>query len=130
MATLQAVEREGGKGRQPEGTTQFPSFLAALFDEVNVRILKATSEEFLSVKEITEACDLPMRAAYRRVKALVKEGLLCPKPDDPDSRGRPSNRYKSNLSDVYVILAGSDYKVRLVWPNVRVDLSVVFTEKA
>ncbi len=130
MATLEFVEEGEAKGGEPEGTTRFPSFLSALFDEVNVQILKATSEDFLSVKEITEACGLPMRAAYRRVKALVKEGLLCPKPDDPDSRGRPSNRYRSNLSDVYVILSGSDYRVRLVWPDVRVDLSVVFSEKS
>ncbi len=128
MTTLEAAEEEGRED-EPEATTTFPSFLSALFDDVNVQILRATSRDFLSVKEITEICELPMRAAYRRVKALVKEGLLCPKPDDPDSRGRPSNRYRSNLSDVYVILSGNDYRVRLVWPNVQVDLSVVFSEK-
>lgn len=124
MATVEALEDEPSA---TEHLSPFPQFLAALFDEINVQILKATSEEFLTVKEITDVCELPMRACYRRVKALVKEGLLCPKPDDPDSRGRPSNRYRSNLRDVHVILSGNDYRVRLVWPNVRVDLAVDFT---
>ncbi|MFQ5838829.1 MAG: winged helix-turn-helix domain-containing protein [Thermoplasmata archaeon] len=104
----------------------FPRFLTALLDEVNVRIMKATAKDFLTVREIAEACGLGVRACYRKVRALLNEGLLCPKPDDSDSRGRPSNRYKSTLGDVYVVLSGSDYTVKLVWPTLSLDLSVVF----
>ncbi len=79
--------------------------------------------EFLSVKEISETCELPMRACYRRVQALLKEGLLCPRPDEPDSRGRPPQRYRSNIGSVYVKLQGSDYRVRLEWPGDGVDVT-------
>jgi DNA-binding transcriptional ArsR family regulator len=126
LGSVEVKEAEVGEAGESSSFRGMPSFLRALLDEANVRILEVTSKDFLSVREISEAAGLPKRACYRRVKALLKEGLLCPKPDDPDSRGRPSNRYKSTLGDVYVVLSGSDYRVRLVWPKVRVDMSIVF----
>ncbi len=128
MGTMEAktADEEDATPAQTGVLTPFPSFLAALFDEINVKILRSTAVEFLSVKEIAEACELPMRACYRRIKALLKQGLLCPKPDDPENRGRPSQRYKSNIGDVYIVLSGGDYSVKLIWPNVKLDLSVDF----
>ncbi|MFQ5553030.1 MAG: winged helix-turn-helix transcriptional regulator, partial [Thermoplasmata archaeon] len=90
-------------GQDPEGPpapASFPSFLLALFDEMNVRILQATAETFLPVKEIAKATELPIRACYRRVKALHREGLLRLEQADAEGRGRPSTRYKSSLGDV------------------------------
>ncbi|MFQ6013689.1 MAG: winged helix-turn-helix domain-containing protein [Thermoplasmata archaeon] len=117
-------------GQDPEGPpapASFPSFLLALFDEVNVRILQATVENYLSVKDIAKATELPIRACYRRVKALHREGLLRLDQADPEGRGRPSTRYKSSLGDVKVVLTGNEYSVSLVWPEVSFNLSVDFS---
>jgi hypothetical protein len=127
LGSLEVAEAEkAGEGPGASDMKGLPSFLRVLLDGMNVKILEATSEDFLTVKEISEAIGLPERACYRRVRVLLKEGLLCPRPDESENRGRPSNRYKSTLGDVYVVLSGSDYTVRLVWPKVRVDLSIVF----
>ncbi len=118
------VVEEGEEAPQRRGPMPFPSFLTALFDEINVKILRVTAVDFLSVKEIAEACELPMRACYRRVNALLNEGLLCPKPDEPGKRGRPSNRYRSNIGNVYISLSGGDYDVKLVWPTDKLKLNL------
>ncbi len=119
-----AVSREE-KTAEAIGPMAFPSFLSALFDEINVKILRATAVDFLTVKEIASACGLPMRACYRRVEALLKEGLLCPKPDEPGNRGRPSNRYRSNIGNVYVSLSEGDYNVRLVWSTDKMKITLL-----
>ncbi len=127
MDTKDEKRGEGGERgvAAAVGPLAFPTFLSALFDEINVEILRATALDFLSVKEIAEACELPMRACYRRIHALLKEGLLCPKQDDPEGRGRPSNRYRSNIGNVYVKISGGDYRVQLVWPTDKLDLAVL-----
>ncbi len=111
----------------PPAPARFPSFLLALFDEMNVRILQATAERYLQVKEIAKTAHLPLRACYRRVKALQREGLLRLEQSDPEGRGRPSTRYKSALGDVTVVLTGNEYNVNLVWPEVSFNLSVDFS---
>ena len=124
------MKKEGpAQEEAPEGPSPapFPSFLLALFDKTNLRLLQATAEEYLAVKEIAKASGLTIRACYRRVRALYREGLLRMKQTDPDGRGRPSSRYRSFLGDVQVVLSGSRYNVSLVWPGVRFDLSVDFS---
>ena len=111
----------------PPAPARFPSFLLALFDEMNVQILQATAERYLQVKEIAKTAHLPLRACYRRVKALHREGLLRLEQSDPEGRGRPSTRYKSALGDVTVVLTGNEYNVNLVWPEVSFNLSVDFS---
>ncbi len=122
-------EEPGQEGpREGPSPAPFPSFLLALFDKTNLRVLRATAEEYLPVKEIAKAAELPQRACYRRVKALYREGLLRMKETtDPDGRGRPSSRYRSFLVDVQVVLSESQYNVSLVWQAVRFDLSVDFS---
>lgn len=114
---------------EPQGPTPalFPTFLLALFDEVNVRILRVAAKEYLPVKDIAKAADLPIRACYRRVKALYREGLLRMKETNPNGRGRPSRLYRSFLGDVKVVISGSEYNVSLVWPEMRFDLTVDFS---
>ncbi|MFQ6012507.1 MAG: winged helix-turn-helix transcriptional regulator [Thermoplasmata archaeon] len=128
MGTLEMEEVPSGLDPDmPPAPARFPSFLLALFDEVNVRILQATAEEYLPVKDIAKASGLPIRACYRRVKALYREGLLRLEQAIPEGRGRPSTRYKSSLGNVKVVLTGKEYNVSLVWPEVRFDLSVDFS---
>lgn len=105
---------------------QFPTFLLSLFDETNVRILRAAAEAWLSVREIAETAEVPQRACYRRVNDLYRSGLLRLREDHPPRRGRPVKRYKSSLGNVQVVLSGSDYQVSLEWPEARFDLSVEF----
>ncbi len=121
---------ETAPGQDPEGPpapARFPSFLLALFDEMNVRILQTTAERSMPVKEIAKTARLPLRACYRRVKTLHREGLLRLEQSDPEGRGRPSTQYKSALGDVTVVLTGNEYNVRLVWPEVSFNLSVDFS---
>jgi predicted transcriptional regulator len=121
---------ETAPGQDPEGPpapARFPSFLLALFDEMNVRILQTTAERSMAVKEIAKKAQLPLRACYRRVKTLHREGLLRLEQSDPEGPGRPSTRYKSALGDVTVVLTGNEYNVSLVWPEVSFNLSVDFS---
>ncbi len=121
-------KEEPAQEEAPEGPSPapFPSFLLSLFDKTNLRLLQATAGEYLAVKEIAKASGLPIRACYRRVRALYREGLLRMKQTDPDG-GRPSSQYRSFLGDMQVVLSGSQYNVSLVWPGVRFDLSVDFS---
>ena len=50
--------------------------LTALEDRDCRAILQATSEEPLSASELSEACDLPLSTAYRKVDKLTDAGLL------------------------------------------------------
>ena len=104
----------------------FPSFLLALFDETNVKILQAAAVEWKPVKEIAEESGVPRRACYRRVKDLYENGLLRLREHRPHRRGRPVKLYRSSLGNVQVQLTGTDYNVSLEWPEVRFDLSVQF----
>lgn len=50
--------------------------LGTLSDERSQRILAMTAREPLTVKEISEECDLPRSTVYRRVKSLAENGPL------------------------------------------------------
>lgn len=58
----------------PDGTGEL--LLQALGDEDCRSILRATSSEALSTNELSEACDLPLSTAYRKLERLADAGLV------------------------------------------------------
>lgn len=66
------------------------SILRVIGDEDCRRILDASGEEPLSANEISDACDLPLSTAYRKLEILTGAGLLSEQPRIRKSGKHPS----------------------------------------
>lgn len=64
-------------------------------------ILEATSEEPLSASKISDACDIPLSTAYRKIELLADAGLLAEKTRLRRS-GKHTSEYLRNVGDVSV----------------------------
>jgi DNA-binding transcriptional ArsR family regulator len=82
------------------------------FNDAGCRaILDATSDEALSTSEISEACDLPLSTAYRKLDQLTGAGLL-----EERTRIRRSGKHASEYACVVgevVISMGSGGAIEL-----------------
>jgi DNA-binding transcriptional ArsR family regulator len=89
-----------------EGVEDVQNVLDALGDSDCRAILDATSGDALSANEVSDACDLPLSTAYRRLELLTDAGLveertrLC-------TTGKQSNEYVRCVEDIVVSLGAS-----------------------
>ncbi|SDJ62042.1 Helix-turn-helix domain-containing protein [Halovenus aranensis] len=82
-------------------TSKVEAMLGALEDEDCRAILEATADESLTANELSEACDLPLSTAYRKLELLTETGLL-----DEQLRisrnGKHTSEYARSVEDVHV----------------------------
>lgn len=83
--------------------SELSSVVALLDDEYARKILTATSDQPMSATELSEACDISMSTAYRRVERLQEENLLT-EHTRPRSDGHHDTVYAANLDRVEVTL--------------------------
>jgi DNA-binding transcriptional ArsR family regulator len=81
--------------------SEVEALLGALEDEDCRAILEATDEDSLTANELSEACDLPLSTAYRKLDKLTETGLL----DEQlrlSSNGKHTSEYVRSVDDVHV----------------------------
>jgi predicted transcriptional regulator len=92
--------------------SELATVVGLLDDEYARAILTATSEEAMSVTELSDACDVSMSTAYRRVEQLSDVGLLVertrPRPD-----GHHDEVYIANLDSVEISLRDGELEIDL-----------------
>ena len=93
--------------RPEEGGTEL---LNVLGDECSRRILSATSERPMTVKELTERCSVSSTTVYRRINTLVDRGLLYEKPTFP-SDGASKKLYESTVRRIETTVDGGGFTV-------------------
>ena len=87
--------------RDVDGEESVQRLFAVLEDEDCRTILDATSDAALSASELSEACDLPLSTAYRKLDRLTSAGLV-----DEGTRirrcGTHTSEYSRAVSDLVV----------------------------
>ena len=83
------------------------ALLSALDDEDGRAILEAADDEPLSASEISEACDLPLSTAYRKIDLLTEAGLLSEQTRLRNS-GKHTSEYERAVDDVVVSMDAED----------------------
>lgn len=98
--------------------------LLELLGEERVRqILAATSREPLSVKELSEECDVALSTIYRRVEEMVAENLLVERTRiEPD--GSHHSVYEANIDHLGIDIEGGTIDVSV---HVREDAAQRFS---
>lgn len=82
-------------------TSQVEALLGALEDEDCRAILEATTDDSLTASELSEACDLPLSTAYRKLELLTETGLLEEQLRlSPD--GKHTSEYVRSVDDIHV----------------------------
>ncbi|WP_338739501.1 helix-turn-helix domain-containing protein [Haloplanus salilacus] len=85
---------------------EIQTVLDALQDDDCRAVLAAASEEALSARELSSACDLPLSTTYRKLDALTEAGLLAERTRlCPD--GKHASEYLRAVDDV-VVSTGTD----------------------
>jgi DNA-binding transcriptional ArsR family regulator len=88
------------------------TLLSALDDADGRAILEATDEEPLTASEISDACDLPLSTAYRKIDLLTEAGLLSERTRLRNS-GKHTSEYERAVDDVVVSMDGDGIEVRV-----------------
>jgi len=86
-----------GPGREQSIEADTATVLAALEDDDCRAILAATEARALSAGEISEACELPLSTAYRKIDQLG-EGIRI------SSGGQHTSEYSLEISDIHLSL--------------------------
>jgi DNA-binding transcriptional ArsR family regulator len=88
------------------------TLLTALDDADGRAILEATDEEPLTASEISDACDLPLSTAYRKIDLLTEAGLLSERTRLRNS-GKHTSEYERAVDDVVVSMDADGIEVRV-----------------
>jgi len=89
--------RSGYAARAPDLQT----VLDALADPTCRTLLRATGSSPMTVRELADACDLPLSTAYRKVETLVDASLLRESVRICD-HGKHSYQYERSFGGVFV----------------------------
>ena len=81
--------------------------LALLADEKSRDVLTATAEQFLTVSEIANRCEMSIATAYRKVNDLHEEGLLS-QSVQIRPHGKNVNRYTLRVETARVAFTVDD----------------------
>lgn len=74
--TLRTAESSSQYTTEVEGESERQTVFDVLDDSDCRAILEATSDEPLSAKEVSEACDLPLSSTYRKLEMLTDAGMV------------------------------------------------------
>lgn len=99
----------------PERTDEL---LGALRDEGCRAILDATSDAALSASELSEARDLPLSTAYRKLDRLTEAGLLEER-TRIGTAGKHTSEYVCLVDDVVVSITDGGAELRVSWSDER-----------
>ncbi|MFB6079795.1 MAG: winged helix-turn-helix domain-containing protein [Haloferacaceae archaeon] len=95
--------------RQP--TPSGSELLDVLGDECSRRIIVATSERPLTVKELTERCPVSSTTVYRRINRLVDLDLLHETPAFP-ANGASKKRYEATVDRIETTIDEEGFTVQ------------------
>lgn len=85
--------------------------LEALDDEACRTILEATGETARSASELSEACDIPLSTAYRKLELLEETGLIVEGIRIRRS-GKHTSEYRRDVDEIRVTV-GDDSGIKL-----------------
>lgn len=88
----------GGEGRR---------LLEALDDEACRTILQATGDDARSAAELSEACDIPLSTAYRKLELLEETGLVVEGIRIRRS-GKHTSEYRRAVEEICVSVGADD----------------------
>ncbi|MEF8841216.1 MAG: winged helix-turn-helix domain-containing protein [Haloarculaceae archaeon] len=93
--------------------TPDPETLFALLGDEYVRtILRATSEEPMSARALSEECDSALSTVYRRVDDLIEAGILVEE-TEIDPAGSHHSVYETRLNELTVRIANGEFEMEL-----------------
>lgn len=76
--------------------------LESFGDDDKQRILSALNDQALIISEIIEACNIPQTSGYRKINALIDNGLLVPSGNIMTSDGKRVSKYRSIFDDIKI----------------------------
>ncbi|WP_236045040.1 winged helix-turn-helix domain-containing protein [Haloarcula nitratireducens] len=103
MASVHTSEESANDVQTIVAESAVQQLLDALDDADCRAILDATREQALTVKEVSEAHDLPLSTTYRKLDLLTEAGLLEERTRIRQS-GKHANEYARLVDDVVISL--------------------------
>lgn len=85
------------EGSEPPRTLDDDSVKEALSDPSLRQVVVVCSDEERSVKEISEAADIPLASTYRYVRELVDDGILVRTRSAISPEGKRYDLYRSRI---------------------------------
>ena len=76
--------------------------LESFGDDDKKKILGALNGESLIISQIIERCNIPQTSGYRKVNALIDEGLLIPSGFVTTSDGKKITKYRSIFDNIKI----------------------------
>jgi predicted transcriptional regulator len=102
-----APERETSGVETLTDAERVQSVMDVLTDADCRALLAATTDEALTARELSEAVDLPLSTAYRKIDCLTEAGLLAEQTRLAASGSHPSE-YHRTVDDVVVSVGAED----------------------
>ena len=76
--------------------------LEAFGDEDKIKIINSTADESKIISDILTTCKIPQTSGYRKINALIKNGLLIVNGYSQTHDGRKINKYKALFDNVRI----------------------------
>ncbi|MFY9301203.1 MAG: transcriptional regulator [Candidatus Nitrosotenuis sp.] len=87
--------------------------LESLGDDDKKKILGALDEQAMVISEIIESCHIPQTSGYRKVHALIDEGMLVPSGHTITPDGKKVTKYKAISDNIKIDIVKNRVTVAL-----------------
>ena len=101
--------------------------LESFGDDDKKKILSALNGESLIISQIIERCNIPQTSGYRKINALIDEGMLVPSGFVATSDGKKITKYRSIFDNIQIEIVKNKITVVLHLANEDLKSSTVLS---
>ena len=91
------------------------------------KILSTLSHDALIISEIIEKCDIAQTSGYRKINALIDDGLLVPSGFVSTTDGKKVTKYRSIFNNIRIEIVKNKINVSLYLPEADFATSSILT---
>ena len=91
------------------------------------KILNLLNSEALIISQIIEKCGIAQTSGYRKINALIDDGLLVPSGYVSTSDGKKVTKYRSIFNNINIEIVKNKINVSLYLPKVDFEASSILT---
>lgn len=101
--------------------------LESFGDDDKKKILSALNGESLIISQIIERCNIPQTSGYRKINALIDEGMLVPSGFVATTDGKKITKYRSIFDNIQIEIIKNKITVVLHLANEDMKSSTVLS---
>jgi len=126
IVTLEKTAQTDSEWFSIRDTQLSKMFLESLGDPDKNAIMNSVIDHPLIVSDILNACKIPQTSGYRKINALIKNGLLIPSGFDVTKDGKKVTKYETLHNNIKIDVEKNNVGIKIQIKKQSVEHSSIF----